>query len=211
MPQILIFGDSIAYGAWDKNGGWAERLKIFSNKKSIESNLEFYCAVYNLAIDGDTTENLLSRIDFETRQRVRAEKIIFILSIGSNDSEFSNNTKLLRTPPQIFTNNILKLINLAKKFSSNIIFTGLLPTNKTKVDPIPWFPEMSYKNEYIKEYDKIIKNICKKNKIHFIELFEIFEKLDYKKLLEDGVHPNTEGHKIIFETVKNYLIKNDII
>lgn len=25
--RILVFGDSIVYGAWDTEGGWAERLK----------------------------------------------------------------------------------------------------------------------------------------------------------------------------------------
>jgi len=30
-------------------------------------------------------------------------------------------------------------------------------------------------------------------------------------LLEDGLHPNSEGHKKIFESVKEFLIKNKII
>ena len=27
MQKIFIFGDSIAYGAWDPVGGWVERLR----------------------------------------------------------------------------------------------------------------------------------------------------------------------------------------
>lgn len=70
---------------------------------------------------------------------------------------------------------------------------------------------LSYKNNSIKKYNDIVKSICYKQKINFIELFEKFEKLNYKKLLEDGVHPNSKGHKLIFEIVKSYLSKNKII
>jgi lysophospholipase L1-like esterase len=45
----------------------------------------------------------------------------------------------------------------------------------------------------------------------FIEIFENWKKISYESLLYDGLHPNSEGHKKIFETVKNYLVKNKII
>ena len=32
MPQISVFGDSITYGAWDREAGWVERLKKVLNK-----------------------------------------------------------------------------------------------------------------------------------------------------------------------------------
>ncbi|MBU4142033.1 MAG: hypothetical protein V1732_05890 [Patescibacteria group bacterium] len=38
MSQILIFGDSIAYGKWDKRGGWVTRLSNFIDEK----NLKYY-------------------------------------------------------------------------------------------------------------------------------------------------------------------------
>lgn len=211
MSQILIFGDSIAYGAWDKEGGWAERLKIFSNKKSIESNLEFYCAVYNLAFDGDTTENLLNRVDFEVKQRAHGEEVILIFAIGSNDSEIINPDNTLKVFPEKFSQNIKDLISVSKKYSAKIIFSGLLPVDETKVDPIPWAADRSYKNKSIKKYNDTIKSVCAENKIGFIEIFEKFEKTDYKNLLEDGVHPNTKGHEKIFEIIKDYLAKNKII
>jgi len=27
MVNILVFGDSITYGAWDEEGGWVQRLR----------------------------------------------------------------------------------------------------------------------------------------------------------------------------------------
>jgi len=35
--------------------------------------------------------------------------------------------------------------------------------------------------------------------------------LDYKGLLEDGLHPNSTGHKKIYEIVKGFLVENRII
>ncbi|MCW8966211.1 MAG: hypothetical protein OQK82_05950 [Candidatus Pacearchaeota archaeon] len=53
------------------------------------------------------------------------------------------------------------------------------------------------------EYENILKEICKKENIQFIPLFDLLKKED----LSDGMHPNTEGHKKIYEKVKQELNK----
>jgi len=209
--QILIFGDSIAYGAWDEEGGWVERLKVFTNNKSIESKFEYYCAVYNLAIDGETTENLLERLDFEIRQRARGEEIISLFAIGLNDSAVINMENIEKVPPERFRQNIEKIISISNKYSLKIIFSGLLPVDESIVDPIPWSKSKSYKNGSIKKYNDILKSACRDNKIDFIELFEKFEKPEVEELLVDGVHPSSKGHEKIFEIVSGYLKKKKII
>ena len=35
MKNILIFGDSIVYGARDKKGGWVQRLREFVDEKNL--------------------------------------------------------------------------------------------------------------------------------------------------------------------------------
>jgi len=223
MSQILVFGDSITFGFYDKEGGWVQRLRKFLDEKLL-NELETldkkvlrklkapYFFVYNLGISGNTTEDLLERFEFETKQRFGDNKeIMFIFSIGICDSEYIHSKNSLRFSPQKFEDNIQKLINLAKKFSPEIIFVGLTPVDETKTIPIPWATNKSCKNEYIQKFNEIIKSVCKENKIHFIEIFEKIVKLDYKKLLEDGLHPNSKGHQEIFEIVKDYLIQNKII
>ena len=60
MQKIFIFGDSIAYGAWDPAGGWVERLRqwLFVTTRD-EYNLGTF--LYNLSIVGDTTADLLKQ------------------------------------------------------------------------------------------------------------------------------------------------------
>jgi len=206
--QILVFGDSIAYGCFDKEGGWAWRLRKFLEELHPEKHF-----FYNLSIPEDeSTEEVIKRFEVETKARLSLENnLLIIFAIGINDSEFMNNQNCLRTPPEKFKANIQKLINLAKRFPSKVVFIGLTPVDEQKLDPIPWCPDRSYKQEHIRKFNEVIKSVCRKDKVHFVELFERLNKMDYKKLLEDGCHSNSEGHKVIFEIVKSFLIKNKII
>ena len=210
MSRILVFGASITYGEGDLKGGWVQRLRSYFDEKGI-SDPDFDYSVYNLGISGDTTEDLLERFEFETLQRFQEEKELIIFSIGHNDSQIFYNSKKTRTPTLQFKENLQKLINIARKFSTKIIFIGLTPVDDLRVDPIPWFPKFSYKNESVKNFNNIIKRVCNKNRIYFIEIFEKWTSIDYKNLLEDGVHPNSEGHQKIFEIVRDFLIDNKIV
>ena len=206
-----MFGDSITYGAWDKEGGWVQRLREFLDEgKQLDEG--FYYMVYNLGVSGNTTEELLKRFEFETKQRLKEkEETVIIFSIGANDSQFVHSKNNFRTLPQKFEENILKLIEIAQKFSSKIIFVGLTPVDETRVTPIPWNPDVSYKNEYIEKYDEIIRKVCEQKGVFFINILTKLKNLNYRKLLEDGLHPNSEGHRVIFEIVKEFLVENKII
>jgi len=213
MAQILIFGDSITYGAWDKEGGWVQRLRKFLDEKNLIDSDSYYL-VYNLGVSGNNSKDLLERFEFETKQRLKEnEETIIIFAIGINDSQFIHSKKdNHRVPIGKFKDNIQKLIKLTQKFSSKIIFVGLTPVDETKTTPIPWSTDKSYKNEYIQKYNETIKNICDENKIYFIEIFEKLKEMSYQELLEDGLHPNSEGHQKIFEIVREFLInRNKII
>lgn len=202
MAKLLIFGDSIVYGAWDTDkGGWVQRIKSFLDEETLSESEDEYI-VYNLGVSGNTTEDLLERFEFETKQRLKddGEELIFIFAIGVNDSQFIHSKNNLRFSPEEYKDNLYKLLNLAQKFSSKIIFIGLTPVDETKT--IHWDIDKSYKNEYIQEFNEILKSFCKENNIYFVEIFEKLIKENYQDLLEDGLHPNSEGHKKIFEAIK---------
>jgi lysophospholipase L1-like esterase len=214
MTKILCFGNSITYGYCDiELSGWVQRLRKFLDEK-VKQNTKLYFEVYNLGIPGDTTEDLLKRFKTETKARLielDKEDVIIIFSLGINDSQYIHDKASLRVSEGKFKENIKKLISLAKKITSKIIFVGLTPVDETKTIPIPWNTNKSYKNEYIQKYNQIIKSVCKDNKIWFVEIFEKWIKIDYKKLLEDGLHPNPIGHENIFENIREFLVKNKII
>lgn len=209
MSQILIFGDSITYGAWDLEGGWAARLRKYVDQKG-EADLDYYNLVYNLGVPGNNSTDLLKRFEFEVQQRIKEEdETIIIFLIGTNDSQLFKGK--FRTEPKQFEKNLQQLFVLAQKYSQKVIFVGLFPVDESRTAPIAWNKEKFYKNEYIKIYNGIIKDFCKQNKIVFIEMFEKFIEEDYKALFDDGIHPAAEGHRQMFEIIKNELIKNKII
>lgn len=208
--KILIFGDSITYGAWDKSGGWVDRLKKYFHKKVIDSKGKSDFIVYNLGVDGDDSESLVKRFKFEAQSRLYdSEEMIFIFAIGINDSIFIKGKNNPVVSTDRFKGNIKKLIQLSFQFSAKPVFVGLSPVDEVKTNPIPWSKTgKCYKNEYVKKYDDMIESVCAENKVGFVEIYGKFASLDYKKLLDDGLHPNSEGHKMIFEIVRDYIGKN---
>ena len=207
--SILIFGTSITLGYWDRQGGWVTRLRNFFYEK-YKQDPEYYCAIYNVGISGNTTEHILERFNFETKQRIseKAKEIIIIFDFGTNDAVFSQTENKLRVPEEKFKENSKKLINLAKQYSSKIFLIGNHPVDEKITDPVPWNKDVSYKNKDAEKYNEIMKLVCQEENILFIDFFNI---LNVKTDLEDGVHPNSEGHEKIFKKIKEELLKNNII
>jgi len=217
MTQILVFGDSIAYGAWDKEGGWVERLRKFLAEKTIADSNSYYL-VYNLSISGDRIEWLLERFESEAQQRLEIireegedEEVIFIFAIGINDTKIAHINGESLVSAEQFQDNIQKLVNMAKKHSPNIVFIGLTSVDESKLETFTAPLGYSYKNKQIQIFNNIIKTVCTVSKVHFIDVFNEFNKKGYEKLLEDGLHPNSNGHQKIFELVKEFLVKNSIV
>lgn len=206
MATILVFGDSIVWGAADsEGGGWVNRFSIGLGR---DSEID----VYNLGVSGDKTLNILDRFESETKARIeQGEEVALVFAIGINDSYFVHSKNALMTSLDEFKANIQQLTDKAQKLASKVIFIGLTPVDEAKTTPIPWNTDKSYKNENVKKYNEIIKSNCQEKDIHFVEIFNEWINLDYQNLLEDGLHPNSAGHKKIFETVKDYLIQHQII
>ncbi len=190
--KICIFGDSIAYGWFDfKKMGWVYRLREVLEKKGDYR-------IFNLSIPGDTTQDLLKR--FKNESVVREPDMI-MFAVGINDSQFYFKENKFKVNSFIFEKNVSKLITLAKNLTEKIVFIGLIPVDEKLITPLPKDPERILKNEFIERYNRIIKNVCKNEKVKFIDLFNKWKKINYKKFLFDGLHPNEKGHEEIFKII----------
>lgn len=217
--DMLVFGDSIAYGAWDPEGGWQGRLYKFLERKRMhfkDSN-EHYL-IYNLGVDADNTDKLLKRFRAEAKIRFYFDdKYAIIFSIGGNDSCYLKNPKRHLVPEKRFKKNIKELITMAKSLKPNvahIVFLGITPCDENQTQPFDYTAEsgLFIANKDRKRYDSIIREVCREEKAKFIEIFGAFLEFGYeKKLLLDGLHPNSKGHEKLFEIIYKELKKMKIV
>ncbi len=207
--HVLIFGTSITWGAWDKDGGWAERLKSYFCEKHLKDP-DYFCLAYNLGVSGNTTEHILKRFEFEVGQRLgevpEETELVVIFDFGENDAAFIHSKEGFWVSREKFAENTQKLIELARKLTPYVFLLGGHPVDEEITDPVPWNKDVSYRNKDAREYDGIMASICEKEKVLFIDIFDL---LDVNTDFHDGLHPNSNGHKKIFEKVKEMLIKRE--
>jgi lysophospholipase L1-like esterase len=225
--EIIVFGDSIAYGAGDKKGGWVQRLRRYLDEKQLPDSRSRYqyarlyyhyllhnlgiiansnqYILYNLSINGNNTEMLLECADSEIRSRLhRNEQLVIMFAIGTNDSVFIKSKGANWITPIKFSNNVRSLIRMARRYTSQIIFVGLTPLDESKIRQSR-NSDMLFKNDYVEGYDRVIRAICNEKHVQFIEVFSKFTNAKKDTLFRDGVHPNSRGHEKIFEILKAYL------
>lgn len=172
---ILCFGDSITagYGLDDNNDAYPALLQ----KKIDSLNLDY--TVINSGLSGETTAGGRSRLDWVMKQKVD----IFLLELGGNDglrgialSETKANLKAIIETVQ------------EKSPDTRIILAGMeLPPNMGQ--------------DYTTEFRELFAEIASQYEIAFIP----FILKDVGGIAElnqnDGIHPTSEGHKIVANTV----------
>jgi len=198
MATICIFGDSIAWGAVDPDGGgWATRLRNYFESHGLPINQD--TDVYNLGVSGNNTDDLVIRFSVELKAR---EATFVIFAIGINDSQFVIPENKNRVSVERFRANLETMIAEAKNVGCGVALVGLTRVDESKTTPIPWNADKKYINADIEKYDQVLKDIADKEKLLYVDMNKTLSRDD----LYDGLHPNTAGHKKIFEKIKEFLL-----
>lgn len=158
--------------------------------------------MYPLSVPGDTSVDLLKRIEFEIASRHSdSASMVIVIAIGINDSQFSRADKENKVPLPMFRTNLQKIISLARKQTSQIVVMGLTPVNDLLVNPIPWSPMFAYSTENVQKYNRALRKVAEEEQVLFLDIDESLSSYQYEEILYDGVHPNTKGHQVLFETL----------
>ncbi|MFC0605689.1 arylesterase [Winogradskyella pulchriflava] len=176
---ILFFGDSITAGYGLDTTDDAYPAVVQQKIDSLDLNY----TVVNSGVSGETSAGGRSRIGWILNQDIE----IFLLELGANDG-------LRGVPLSETRNNLQTIIDAVKKKdpSIKIILAGMeLPPNMGQ--------------DYTSEFRKMYAELAKINEVVFIP----FILKDVGGIAElnqnDGIHPTIEGHKIIANTVWEYL------
>jgi acyl-CoA thioesterase I len=171
---ILFYGDSVTAGyglSVEQAFPALVEQRLKDKGKSVK--------VINAGLSGETSAGGLSRIDWVLRQPVD----IFVLELGPNDG-------LRGLPLEATEKNLQSIIDKvkAKYPQAKIVIAGMLvPPN---IGP-----------DYTDKFKNIFPALAKKNNATLIPFLLQNVAGDEKLNLEDGIHPNAEGHKIVADNV----------
>lgn len=215
--RILCFGDSITQGFHDTElGGWTNRLSANAMQKEIESGYEYNREVINLGISGDTTADVLKRVKAEIAARVLKfppssnDHDVLLLAVGVNDSIFNMENRENEVTPETMRSNLEEIEQQTKALVSKLVIVGIAPVIEERVQPMPWAPTIGYANDEIVRYDTVLQQFASERGHIFVHMGDVFGQ-DIEACVPDGVHPNAEGHRRIYERVKTELEKVDIL
>ncbi|MDP7321124.1 MAG: arylesterase [Bacteriovoracaceae bacterium] len=172
QEKILVLGDSLTEGyGLDKESAYPAQLQ-----KIFDTHKMNY-QVVNGGVSGSTTASGLSRLNWFLKGNPKA----VIIALGANDG--LRGIKLKESKA-----NLEKIILKAKSKNIKVFLAGMqLPPN--------------YGKEYTSEFQKMFEELKKKHNVFYIP-FLLKGVAGKKELnLEDGIHPNKKGHKIMAKTV----------
>ena len=175
VKRILFFGNSLTagYGLDDPDEAFPSVIQ-----QKIDSLKLPYKAV-NAGLSGETTAGGVNRINWLLKQPVD----VFVLELGANDG--------LRGMPVSQTKKNLQLILDAVK--------AKYPNAKRVLLGMEIPPNLGGK--YAAEFRVIFREIAQKNNIPFVPFMLNGVAGNPQLNLQDGIHPTSEGYKIVANNV----------
>ena len=201
--NICIFGDSIAYGAWSREGGWADRLQLALQRRTLDSGFQEYYFLYNASIPGDTSEDVARR--FAVEQEARDPDVI-VFAVGINDASSRGGRDGARVALGQFEKNMKALVEEAMTGRSReyVVVIGLTRVDEEHTTP---FENTYFFNERIASYDTALHRICRESGARYVDVSRILASED----LADGLHPNDNGHEKMFRHILRFLDAEDVL
>jgi len=208
--SILVFGDSIGQGAFDTDkNGWVSRLAADQWQKILESEGDEGHEVFNVSVSGDTTEDLLKRIESDVQTRGESKKgKIALLAIGTNDA--ATVSGVYQVDYDQYQKNIDLIVDTLENHCEQIIITGFPSVFEEKSSPWCFDETASWKNKDLDRYESYQIKLAKEKDLLFVPFADVLDE-STDQHLPDGVHPNAEGHQLLFERVKEILEKEEIL
>ncbi len=174
-PVILFFGNSLSAGyGVDPDDSFPGLIQ--HRLDSLGYDIE----VVNAGVTGETTATGKNRLDWVLdRQRVD----IFVLELGANDG-------LRGLPTEETYRNLNEIIEKVKERhpDTEVVLAGMM---------IP--PNMGA--DYSRDFQEVFRRIGQEKDIHMIPFLLDGVAGESTLNLEDGVHPNEAGHRIVAENV----------
>lgn len=211
MIQVFAFGHSIIYGNWDTEGGWVQRLRSYLDERALDQQEEeLVSEVFNLGIPGETSSELLDRFERELERRVWEEvEQVVLIQTGANDALEMVEQEEIKVSKDEYRRNLEELVDQAREHAGHVF---VISDIYTAIDgEIPWAEDTAINDERLGEYVEIQREVCSGREVELIDLRGLKDSEEWVQMMEEGMHPDNDGHRLIFEEVKQRLESKDLI
>lgn len=196
ITNIVILGDSVAYGYGTKGGITTLLKETFSGS-----------SVKNLGINGLTSNGLVDRLESGQWDRYIAAADLVLLNIGGNDllrGFRANGTKgLIRQFGNLrrtYRENLLQIYRHIRSLNENALIVQNNLYNSMKKE----FQYFGFTNLLFRLWNKVIGE-----EGVIISRTEAMGK--NPSIWLDAIHPNEEGYKVMHELLINTLSKTGVV
>ena len=170
--QIVGFGDSLMAGyQLAQSDGFTAQLQ------SALQNAGYKASVANAGVSGDTTSGGLARLDWS----VPDETQLVILELGANDA-------LRGISPELSEKNLDQMLARLKERGIPVLLAGMIAPPNMGAD-------------YAAGFNPIYQTLADKYQVKLYPFFLDGVAADKKLLLEDGMHPNPQGVKVMVANI----------
>ncbi|MFI9723975.1 GDSL-type esterase/lipase family protein [Streptomyces sp. NPDC052396] len=184
--RIVIAGDSIAYGRCDPQGGWAARLAA----AHIAGN-EAEHRLFNLAIPGSTLTGV-----GEQTPPLLAPRLpdTLLVAAGINDSALPlADAGTPRDWSADIADNLTALAAMALTHNARLVVMGPIWLDEARTRD---YEGLRFTEERALSLRESIRAWCAESYVDFLDMWEPLR--GRPELLVDGLHPNSEGHRVLY-------------
>ncbi len=170
--QIVGFGDSLMAGyQLAQADGFTAQLQ------SALTEAGYKTTVANAGVSGDTSSAGLARLDWS----VPDEAQLVILELGANDA-------LRGISPELTEKNLDQMLARLQTRGIPVLLAGMIAP-----------PNMG--TEYAEKFNPLYQKLADKYQVKLYPFFLDGVAADNTLLLEDGMHPNPQGVKIMVQNI----------
>lgn len=216
---LSVWGDSVAKGIlYD-----GKRYKL--TRDGVDSiGPALGISVKNYSRFGLTTDKALMLYNKEI---INSDSDYIVFELGGNDCDYlwreiaenPEGTHFPNTPLEKFSANLESMIQTAIKHGKKIVMTTLVPIYSryyfdfitkdglSRENILSWLGDVEHIYRHHERYSLAVLKLAAAYNLPVVDLRDAFlrQKCYFKLLCEDGIHPNEEGQKLIFQTITNFV------
>lgn len=221
----IIYGDSIMNGTVMDTG--ANYITIMAE------NLARFCRQFHFQTDnraryGLTIEQGRKALTYDLKKGVKSQFVL--VEFGGNDcnfrwrevSERPEDEHLPRTQLERFQDVLRSMVADVRQAGSHPVLMSLPPIDAEKYlaflgkignnckNILRWLGDVHMIYRFHESYSRAVEKIAIETGSLLVDVRKYFlDKHNFKSLIcEDGIHPNAEGHKLIFEAFGDFVSEN---